>query len=434
MTNHDKSQQAFERAKKVLVGGVNSPVRSFAAVGGVPPFIESARASRIRDVDGNEYVDYVGSYGPAILGHAHEAVVEAVTQAARRGMSFGAPIESEAVLAEKIVHAYPSIEQVRFVSSGTEAVMSAVRLARGFTGRNRIIKCQGCYHGHADPLLVAAGSGAATLGIPSSPGVPPGATADTLLVAYNDLSAVENALAHYPNEVAAVLVEPVAGNMGVVEPAKGYLEGVRKACDRASTLLIFDEVMTGFRVSYGGAQELYGVRPDITTLGKIIGGGMPVGALGGRAEIMRRLAPEGPVYQAGTLSGNPVAMAAGIATLAEISREGFYVRLEGLSAALAQGLLASATSAGLSGKVCINRVGSMLTVFFVRPPVSNYADAAKSSPAAFAAFFHSMLDGGIYLPPSQYEAWFVSAAHTPDDIRRTVEASEKAFSAAAGLM
>jgi len=328
----------------------------------------------------------------------------------------------------------PSIRKVRFVSSGTEAVMSAVRLARGATGRNRIIKCIGCYHGHADALLVSAGSGATTLGVPSSPGVPPGATADTLLVPYNDAEAVRDALARHPGEAAAVLVEPVAGNMGVVPPGEGYLPALRRLCDESGALLIFDEVMTGFRVAYGGAQGLYGVRPDITTLGKIVGGGLPVGAYGASAEIMARVSPEGPVYQAGTLSGNPVAMAAGLATLEALREEGFYDELERKSAALENGLREAAGSAGLAGKVCFNRVGSMLCCFFASGPVTDYRSATASNTKAFAAYFHALLAEGVYFAPSQFEAMFVSAAHGEDDIARTVRAAEGAFTEAAKLM
>jgi len=334
----DKSQAAFDRARRVLVGGVNSPVRAFAAVGGAPPFAASAKGAYITDIDGNRYVDYVGSYGPAILGHAPEPVTRAITEATRRGTSYGAPTEAETALAEAVIDAFPSIEKVRFVNSGTEAVMTAIRLARGVTGRAKIVKFVGCYHGHADPLLVSAGSGATTLGVPSSPGVPAGATADTLPARYNDLDGVGKLLAAHAGQVAAVLVEPVAGNMGVVPPAEGFLQGLRALCKEAGALLIFDEVMTGFRVAPGGAQGLYRVKPDLTTLGKIIGGGMPVGAVGGPAEIMSHLAPEGPVYQAGTLSGNPVAMSAGLAAVAELRAPGFYEHLERTSAALAEGL------------------------------------------------------------------------------------------------
>ena len=426
----DKSEKAFKRAGKVLVGGVNSPVRAFTAVGGTPPVIGKAAGSKITDVDGNTYVDYVGSYGATILGHAPEIIVTAIGKAVRHGTSYGAPTEGETKLAEALAQAVGSIEKVRFVSSGTEAVMSAVRLARGATGRDGIVKCIGCYHGHADSLLVAAGSGATTLGAPSSPGVPAGATADTLLVPYNDLQAMMAAFNDSGDQIAAVLVEPVAGNMGVVAPAPGYLAGLRELCDSHGSLLIFDEVMTGFRVAYGGAQELYGVRPDITTLGKVIGGGLPVGAFGASAEIMDQLAPVGRVYQAGTLSGNPAAMAAGLAALAALREEGVYERLEATSAALAGALAEAAAEAGLADKVCFNRVGSMLCCFFTPGPVTDYATATASNARAFSAFFASMLAGGIYMAPSQYEAMFVSAAHDKADVAATAAAAAGAFSEA----
>jgi glutamate-1-semialdehyde 2,1-aminomutase len=427
-----KSQAAFERAKKVLVGGVNSPVRSFAAVGGTPPVIARAAGSHITDIDGNTYVDYVGSYGPAILGHAPQQVVTAISKAARKGASFGAPCEHETHLAEAIVAAVRSAEKVRFVSSGTEAAMTAVRLARAATGRSGIVKFIGCYHGHADALLVSAGSGATTLGVPSSPGVPQGAVEDTVLVPYNDLAAVRRAFDAHGRRIAAVLVEPVAGNMGVVPPAEGFLQGLRAACDTYHALLVFDEVMTGFRVAYGGAQELYGVRPDITLLGKIIGGGMPVGAVAGPAEIMKNLAPEGPVYQAGTLAGNPVGMVAGLATLEALREEGFYGRLEKKSAALELALREAARAAGLERKICFNRVGSMMCCFFAPPPVSDYASATAGNAKAYAAFFHAMLEAGVYLAPGQFEAMFVSASHSDADIELTAGAARTAFAAAAG--
>jgi len=430
----EKSKAAFARANKVLVGGVNSPVRAFSAVGGTPPIIAEGKGAYLTDIDGNTYVDYVCSYGPAILGHAPEAVVTAINKAAHRGTSFGAPCEAETKLAEAIIATIPSIEKVRFTSSGTEAVMSAIRLARGVTGRTKIIKCPGCYHGHADALLVAAGSGATSLGVPSSPGVPPNATADTLLVAYNDLAAMSKTLETAGDDLAAVLIEPVAGNMGVIAPKEGYLQGLRRLCDARGALLIFDEVMTGFRVAQGGAQALYGVRPDITVLGKIIGGGLPVGAFGASAEIMSHLAPEGPVYQAGTLSGNPVAMAAGLAVITALREDGFYESLETKSADLAAGLMAAARSAGLEGHVTLNRVGSMFSVFFAAGAVCDYAAATAGNAEAFAAWFHTLLEEGIYLPPSPFEAAFVSAAHSQDDISKTVDAAEKGFAAAARLM
>ena len=430
----EKSEAAFERAKKTLVGGVNSPVRSFAAVGGAPPVIAQGMGSTISDVDGNTYVDYVGSYGPAILGHAAEGVITAITKAIHRGTSYGAPTELETRLAEAAVAAVPSIEMIRFVSSGTEAVMSAVRLARGATGRDKIVKFIGCYHGHSDALLVSAGSGATTLGMPSSPGVTPGTTGDTLLVGYNDLEAVASVLKANKGLVAAVLVEPVAGNMGVVPPAEGFLAGLRDLCDEDGAVLIFDEVMTGFRVAYGGAQALYGVSPDLTTMGKVLGGGMPVGAVGGGADIMQQLAPSGPIYQAGTLSGNPAAMAAGLATLELIRAEGFYEALEATSAALGAGLARAAEQAGIAEKVCFNRVGSMLCCFFTPGPVRDYDSATAASTEAFAAFFHAMLDAGVYIAPSQYEAMFVSGAHTDDDVALTCRAARDAFSAAADVI
>ena len=429
-----RSSSAFERARKVLVGGVNSPVRAFSAVGGGPRFIASAAGSRLTDVDGRKYIDYVCGYGPGILGHAHPKVVDAVALAAERGTCYGAPTEAETELAEMIASAVDSIEKIRFVSSGTEAVMSAIRLARGATGRIKIIKFAGCYHGHCDALLVAAGSGATTLGVPSSPGVPAGATADTILLRYNDLPAVEAAFAEHGSDLAAVLVEPVAGNMGVVPPAQGFLSGLRRLCDAHGVVLIFDEVMTGFRLAPGGAQQLFGVRADLTTLGKIIGGGLPVGAFGGPKDLMSQLAPEGPVYQAGTLSGNPLAMAAGIATLREVLAEGFHEKLERKSSALAEGLSRAAAEAGLKGRTCLNRVGSMLCAFFTPPPVTDYASATNSETNAYAAYFHAMLDAGVHLAPSQYEAMFVSLAHTDEDIARTIEAAGEAFAAAARLM
>jgi glutamate-1-semialdehyde 2,1-aminomutase len=430
----NRSRQAFGRARKVLVGGVNSPVRSFLAVGGDPVFIASARGSCITDLDGRTYVDYVGGYGPAILGHAYPAAVKAVQQAARRGFCYGAPTLAETELAEMIVAAYPSIRKLRFVSSGTEAAMSAIRLARGFTGRCKIIKCRGGYHGHADCLLASAGSGAATLGLPASPGVTPGATRDTMLVDYNDLAGAAKAFKAARGDLAAVIVEPVAGNMGVVPPEAGYLQGLRELCTRHGALLIFDEVMTGFRVAYGGAQRFYGVRPDLTTLGKIIGGGLPVGAFGGPVEIMKNLAPEGPVYQAGTLSGNPLAMAAGLAALRALRGRGVYARLEKMSAYLEAGLKEAAAAAGLAGKLTFNRVASMLTCFFAPPPVRDYRSATAANARAYAVFFHAMLEEGIFLAPSQYEAMFVSAAHRQRDIDRTIDAAGRAFALAARHM
>jgi glutamate-1-semialdehyde 2,1-aminomutase len=428
MTRSTKqSQRAHEQANRVLVGGVNSPVRAFAAVGGAPLTIASASGATITDIDGNVYVDYVASYGPAILGHAPEPVVAAIEKAVRDGSSYGAPTQRETQLAEVIVAAVGSIEKVRFVSSGTEAVMSAIRLARGATDRDKIVKFVGCYHGHSDALLVSAGSGATTLGVPSSPGVPAGAVADTILVNYNDLAAVQETFAACGDAIAGVVVEPVAGNMGVVLPAEGFLQGLRDVCDAYGALLVFDEVMTGFRVAYAGAQSVFGVRPDLTTLGKIIGGGMPVGAFGGRAEIMAHLAPEGPVYQAGTLSGNPAAMAAGIATLELLREDGFYEKLEVSSAMLAGKFEAAAESAGIADRMFFTRIGSMLCGFFSPGPVTDYASATGSNTEAYAAYFNAMLSGGVYLAPSQYEAMFVSAAHGASEIDQTARAAELAF-------
>jgi glutamate-1-semialdehyde 2,1-aminomutase len=430
----DKSASAMQRACKVLVGGVNSPVRAYAAVGGNPPFIARACGARVVDLDGNEYLDYVGSWGPAILGHAPQEVLTAINKVLRGGTSFGAPTLHEVRLAEAVVSAFASIQKVRLTSSGTEAVMTAVRLARGATGRAKIVKFIGGYHGHADPLLVQAGSGATTLGEPSSPGVPEGATAETLLLDYNDLPAVEAAFESHGPDIAAVLVEPVAGNMGVIPPDDGFLPGLRELCSNHGTLLVADEVMTGFRLDRGGAQERFAFHADLTTLGKIIGGGLPVGAVGGSAELMDHLAPLGPIYQAGTLSGNPAAMAAGEATLQALLEDGVYARLESTSASLEAGLREAAQTVGLDGKICIQRVGSMLSVFFTPGPVRNYTQATASNPAAFTAFFHAMLAAGVYLPPSPYESWFVSLAHDANDIRATVRAAESAFQQAAEHM
>ncbi len=429
-----KSQAQFDRGCKVLVGGVNSPVRAYLAVGGTPPVIARAKGATITDVDDNTYIDYVCSYGPAILGHAPDAVVTAINKAARRGTSYGAPTSGETQLAEAIAAAIGGIEKVRFVNSGTEAAMTAVRLARAATGRDKIVKCVGCYHGHTDALLVSAGSGAATLGTPSSPGVPAGATADTLIVPYNDIEAMRALLTERSDEIAAVLVEPVAANMGVVPPAEGYLSKLRKLCDAAGALLVFDEVITGFRLAYGGAQAVYDVRADLTILGKIIGGGLPIGAVGGPAELMDHLSPAGPVYQAGTLSGNPVATAAGLATLQALREDGFYDTLHERSAELESGLLRAATAAGLGDRVCINRAGSMMSCFLTPEPVTDYSRAAAANKEAYGAWFHMMLSGGVYLAPSGMEAMFVSAAHTAQDIAQTVSAAESAFEAAANLM
>jgi len=420
-----QSEELFARAQRLIPGGVNSPVRAFKAVGGTPLFIRKAEGARMWDADGKGYIDYVGSWGPLILGHAHPSVVEAITQAAVRGTSYGAPCAAEVELADRVVRLVPSIQKVRFVSSGTEATMSALRLARGFTGRNKILKFEGCYHGHADALLVAAGSGVATLGIPGSPGVPPGTVADTVTAPFNDLGAVEKVVEAHGPDLAAIIVEPVAGNMGCVAPRDGYLQGLRDLATRAGAILIFDEVMTGFRLATGGAQVLYGVKPDLTCLGKIIGGGLPVGAYGGRADIMDHVAPSGPVYQAGTLSGNPLAMAAGCVTLDLLQRAGTYMRLEMLAARLHAGLLGARDEADV--KVTINRVGSMITLFFTPGPVHDYASAKTSDTALFARFFHELLARGIYFPPAQYEAAFVSLAHTESDIDATVRAAGEIF-------
>ena len=420
-----QSEELFARAQRLIPGGVNSPVRAFKAVGGTPLFIRKAEGARMWDADGKGYIDYVGSWGPLILGHAHPSVVEAITQAAVRGTSYGAPCAAEVELADRVVRLVPSIQKVRFVSSGTEATMSALRLARGFTGRNKILKFEGCYHGHADSLLVAAGSGVATLGIPGSPGVPPGTVADTVTAPFNDLGAVEKVVEAHGPDLAAIIVEPVAGNMGCVAPRDGYLQGLRDLATRAGALLVFDEVMTGFRLATGGAQVLYGVKPDLTCLGKIIGGGLPVGAYGGRADIMDHVAPSGPVYQAGTLSGNPLAMAAGCVTLDLLQRAGTYMRLEMLAARLHAGLLGARDEADV--KVTINRVGSMITLFFTPGPVHDYASAKTSDTALFARFFHELLARGIYFPPAQYEAAFVSLAHTESDIDATVRAAGEIF-------
>jgi glutamate-1-semialdehyde 2,1-aminomutase len=431
---YEKSEAAFNRACSVLVGGVNSPVRAFTAVDRIPPVIAKAGGSKITDVDGNEYIDYVGSYGPAILGHAPETVSTGIGKAVRHGTSFGAPTEAETMLAEALVQAVDSIEKVRLVSSGTEAAMTALRLARGATGGNKVIKCVGCYHGHSDSMLVAAGSGAATMGCPSSPGVPETVAGQTILVPYNDPDAVRDALVQNAGDVAAMIVEPVAGNMGVIPPAEGYLQQIRQLCDEGQALLIFDEVMTGFRVAYGGAQSIYDVQPDLTVLGKVIGGGLPVGAVGGPARIMDQLSPLGPIYQAGTLSGNPLAMAAGLATLQALQVEDFYDDLENTSSSLKHALHKAAEATGIDEQVTINRVGSMVTVFFHPGPVTNYTQADQANKKAFAAWFGAMLDEGIYLPPSPFESLFVSAAHDADDIKATGKAARTAFAAAAELL
>lgn len=419
----ERSKALFEEAKRFIPGGVNSPVRAFKSVGGTPLFIAKAKGSKIYDADGNEYVDYVGSWGPMILGHAHPAVVRAVRDAVEKGTSYGAPTELEIEMAKLVVEAVPSIEKVRFVSSGTEAVMSAIRLARGYTGREKIIKFEGCYHGHSDSLLAKAGSGLLTLGIPGTPGVTEGTAKDTIVLPYNNLEAVKEAFEKEGENIACVIVEPIAGNMGVVPPKPGFLEGLRKITMEYGALLIFDEVITGFRVSYGGAQELYKVMPDLTTLGKIIGGGLPVGAFGGKAEIMDFVAPEGPVYQAGTLSGNPLAMAAGIAVLKTLKEGSAYTYLERMSAVLSAGLKEAFEEAGVPH--FMTRVGSMMCIFFTDSEVYDYATAAKSDTELYARYFWGMIEEGCYFAPSQFEAAFVSVAHTEPDIEKTVEAARK---------
>jgi glutamate-1-semialdehyde 2,1-aminomutase len=426
MRTLDRSRQLQQRAELLLPGGVDSPVRAFRAVGGDPPFVARAEGAYLWDADGNRYIDYFGSWGPMILGHAFPPVVEAIQQAAARSASFGASTSAEADLADLITAAVPSIEKLRFVSSGTEATMSAIRVARGFTGRKYIIKFEGCYHGHADGLLVKAGSGVATFGIPGSAGVPEEIAHFTLALPYNDLTAVEAAFAARPNEIAAVILEPVAGNMGCVPPEPGYLAALREITTREGAVLIFDEVMTGFRVAHGGAQQLYGVIPDMTCLGKIIGGGLPCGAFGGRAEIMDMLAPLGPVYQAGTLSGNPLAMAAGIATLAFLAAnsEAVYGSLELASQTLAEGVAEVLADAGMP--VTTNRVGAMWTWFFTNERVVDFATAATSDTARFGVFHRAMMDAGVWLPPSQFEAIFLGTAHTPEVIEATLAAARQA--------
>ncbi|MBI1922067.1 MAG: glutamate-1-semialdehyde 2,1-aminomutase [Geobacter sp.] len=421
----DHSHQLFSEALKYIPGGVNSPVRAFKSVGCDPLFIKKAAGSKIIDEDGNEFIDFVGSWGPMILGHCHPQVVAAVKAAVENGSSFGAPTELEIQLARMVIEAVPSIEMVRMVSSGTEATMSAIRLARGYTGRDKILKFAGCYHGHADSLLVKAGSGAATFGVPDSPGVPADFAKHTLTATYNNLDSVKQLISDNKGEVACIIVEPIAGNMGTVPPVEGFLEGLRQICTDEGMILIFDEVMSGFRVAYGGAQELYGVIPDMTTLGKIIGGGLPVGAFGGKAEIMQELSPAGGIYQAGTLSGNPLAMTAGIETLKLLKAPGFYQELEKKSAYLADGIAKAARDAGYP--IYSTRVGSMVCAFFTSEKVVDWPTAAACDTKAFAKYFRLMLEQGIYLAPSQFETAFVSIAHSETDLDRAIAAAAKAF-------
>jgi glutamate-1-semialdehyde 2,1-aminomutase len=422
----EQSRKLQKRAEQLIPGGVNSPVRAFRAVGGEPLYIVRGQGSHIWDADGNEYVDYIGSWGPLILGHAAPTVIEAVISAARSGTSFGASTPTEADLAELVISAFSHMHKVRFVSSGTEATMSAIRLARAYTKRKYIVKFEGCYHGHADALLVKAGSGVATLGIPGSAGVPEEFTQFTLALPFNDTDALEQAFKKFKHQIACVIVEPVVGNMGCVPPARGYLEALRAITTRDKALLIFDEVMTGFRLAFGGAQELFAIRPDLTTMGKIIGGGLPVGAYGGPTEIMDLVSPLGPMYQAGTLSGNPLAMAAGYATLRYLrEHKDIYAKIDRIAAEVVAGVSAAAKDAGVA--MCHNRVGSMFTWFFTPGPVTDWNSASKSDTEAFGRFFRSMLENGIYLPPSQFEAAFIGAAHSEHDVQQTIVAAKQAF-------
>jgi glutamate-1-semialdehyde 2,1-aminomutase len=429
--NRERSRQAFERACRAIPGGVNSPARAFGGVGGQPVFIARGEGPFLFDIDGNRYLDYVGSWGPLILGHCHPRVMQAVEGALHRGASFGAPTEIETELAEAIIACMPSIEMVRMVSSGTEAAMSAIRLARGFTGRDLIVKFAGCYHGHVDSLLVQAGSSATTLGVPNSPGVPKGCTADTLSLRFNDTAGLAEAFRAHGDRIAGVILEPVVGNAGLIPPRLEFLTELRRLTDKHGALLIYDEVMTGFRLSLGGAQQLYGQKPDLTVLGKIVGGGLPVGAYGGRADIMKKVMPAGPVFQAGTLSGNPLAMAAGLATIQELRERPPYDRLEQLGQTLAAGLQQAARAAGLPHQV--QRVGSMWTLFFTAEPITDYDTAKKSDTARFARFFWAMMDRGVYLPCSQFEAAFLSAAHTPEHVEQTLAAAREALASLGGL-
>ena len=429
-----RSKELFEEAKRYIPGGVNSPVRAFKSVGGTPRFIARAKGSHIWDVDGNEYVDYVCSWGPMILGHAHPKVVEAVKEQAEKGTSYGAPTELEVELAKMIVDLVPGVEKVRMVNSGTEATMSAIRLARGYTGRNKVIKFEGGYHGHVDALLVKAGSGLTTFGVPTSPGIPEDFAKHTITVPFNDIDALKRVIDEVGDDVAAVIMEPVMANAGLIIPEEGYLEKVRELTAERGIVLIFDEVITGFRLSLGGAQEYFGITPDLSCFGKIIGGGLPVGAFGGKKEIMDYLAPEGPVYQAGTLSGNPLAMAAGIATLKELQNPGVYESLREKTKKLAEGLREAARKAGIEDKLCFKRIESISIVYFTPKDVKNYQDALTSNTKAYAAFFQKMLEQGVYLAPSQFEVAFMSTAHTDEDIEKTVEAAEVAFKEVASMV
>ncbi|PKH85752.1 glutamate-1-semialdehyde 2,1-aminomutase [Colwellia sp. Bg11-28] len=423
----NKSEQLFEQAQKIIPGGVNSPVRAFNGVGGTPCFIKRAQGAYIYDADDKAYIDYVGSWGPMILGHNHPAILEAVITTAKNGLSFGAPTEIEITMAEKVRELVPSMESLRMVSSGTEATMSAIRLARGYTGRDKILKFEGCYHGHADALLVKAGSGALTLGVPNSPGIPEDFAKHTLTVSYNSIDEVKEIFAKYADEIACIIVEPVAGNMNCIPPVEGFLEGLRDVCDQYSSVLIFDEVMTGFRVALGGAQAHYNIKPDLTTLGKVIGGGMPVGAFGGKQEIMDYIAPVGPVYQAGTLSGNPIAMAAGLASLTELAQGNKHQQLSSATEKLAMGLKAAAERNGVS--LSVNYVGAMFGFFFTedKNPITTYEQATQCDGEMFKRFFHLMLEEGVYLAPSSYETGFLSTSHTDDIIEKTLVAADKCF-------
>jgi len=428
VNTYNKSRLLYEEAQQYIPGGVNSPVRAFKAVGEHPVFIKEGFGSKMVDVDGNQYIDYVGSWGPLILGHRHPRVIKALENCLAYGTSFGAPTELETQLAKMIINAFPAMDMVRMVNSGTEATMSALRLARGYTGRNKIVKFAGCYHGHADPLLINAGSGPLTLGVPSSPGVPTSIAAGTITATYNNLDEIEEIFAEVGEEIAAVIVEPIPGNMGVILPEPGFLEGLREITTRYGALLIFDEVMSGFRVAWGGAQNLYKIDPDLTCLGKVIGGGLPVGAYGGKREIMELVAPQGPVYQAGTLSGNPLAMSAGLATLTELAKPEVYEYLSSRTNQLAEGFLQAAEKAGVA--ISVNKLGGMISCFFTGEKVKDFETATTSNVAQFKVFFQSMLEQGIYLAPSQFETCFLSLAHSEEDVEETILASEKAFQVA----